>query len=122
VNRGLPLIQTGLLGEALEDGPVAIFVADEHMRYIAVNAYACDLLGYTRDELLELTVADVARPGAEQDFADVVGGANGPGSYELVRRDGTTFTFRYVASGTTVAGMQMFVAVGCPVDEPQLAP
>ena len=34
--------------------PMAIFVADDDGRYIAVNAYACELLGYTRDELLEL--------------------------------------------------------------------
>jgi PAS domain S-box-containing protein len=112
------LIQTGLLGEALEDGPVAIFVADEHMRYIAVNAYACDLLGYTRDELLELTIADIASAGAEQDFEDFLAGANRVGSYDLRRKDGTTFTLRYIASETTVAGMQMFVSVGRPVDSP----
>jgi len=116
VNRGQALIQTGLLGEALDGGPVAIFVADEHMRYIAVNAYACDLLGYTRDELLELTVADVASPAAARDYDDFMAGAGTVGSYELRRKDGTTFTLRYITSETTVAGMQMFVSVGCPID------
>ena len=47
-----PLIQTSLLGEAIENGPVAVFVADEHGRYVAVNRAACQLLGYTREELL----------------------------------------------------------------------
>ena len=51
-----PLIQASLLGEAVDTGPVAIFVADEQMRYVAVNAYAAELLGYTRAELLELRV------------------------------------------------------------------
>jgi PAS domain S-box-containing protein len=118
VSRGQALIQTGLLGEALEGGPVAIFVADEHMRYIAVNAYACELLGYTRDELLELTVADVAGPGSAQAFDDFMDGAERLGSYELRRKDGTTFILRYIASETTVAGMEMFVSVGRPVAAP----
>ena len=41
-------------------------------RYIAVNAYACELLGYTRDELLELPLTDVAvNPGAQDDFDEM---------------------------------------------------
>ena len=54
------LIQTTLVGEALDAAPVAIFVADDDRRYIAVNEYACLLLGYTRNELLALGVLDVA--------------------------------------------------------------
>ena len=48
---------------------MAIFVADEGGRFIAVNAYACDLLGYTRDDLLELPLSLVAvNPSAQEDF------------------------------------------------------
>ena len=54
------LIQVGLLGEAIDRGPVGVLVADENMRYIAANQFACVLLGYTRAELLELRVTDVA--------------------------------------------------------------
>ena len=54
------LVQKSLVGEALEHGPVAVFVADDDGRYLAVNAYACDLLGYTRSQLLDLRVPDVA--------------------------------------------------------------
>ena len=49
-----PLIQASLLGEAVDSGPVAVFVADEQMRYVAVNEYAASLLGYSRAELLKL--------------------------------------------------------------------
>jgi PAS domain S-box-containing protein len=93
---------------------VAVFVADEHMRYIAVNVYACELLGYTRDELLQMHITDVAGMGAEQHFDDFMYGDHRTGSYELRRKDGTTFTFRYIASETTVAGMPLFVSVGRP--------
>ena len=54
------LIQTALLGEAVEGGPALVFVADEQMRYIAVNQFACQALGYTREELLGLNVPEVA--------------------------------------------------------------
>ncbi len=51
-----PLIQTGLVGEALENGPAMVLIADEDMRYVAANVYACEQLGYTRAELLGLRV------------------------------------------------------------------
>ena len=49
-----PLVQAGLLGEAIDRAPDAVLVADESMRYLAVNQAACRLLGYTREELLAL--------------------------------------------------------------------
>ena len=55
-----PLIQATLLAEALENGPVAIFVLGDDLRYVAVNRLACELLGYEREELLGLTARDVA--------------------------------------------------------------
>jgi uncharacterized membrane protein YdjX (TVP38/TMEM64 family) len=53
------LIQSNLLGEALENAQLAVFVADEETRYIAVNSYACRMLGYAREELLDLHVVGV---------------------------------------------------------------
>jgi len=44
---------------------IAIFTADG--RIVEVNAAACDLLGYTRDELLALDVASVLDPGEPRD-------------------------------------------------------
>jgi PAS domain S-box-containing protein len=110
LNQAQPLIQAGLLGEALDRGPVAVFVADEHMRYIAVNVYACELLGYTRDELLQLRVPDVSD--AEGEFAEFIAEGHRDGAIELRRKDGSTFQFTYVASETTIAGMPLFISVG----------
>ena len=63
------LVQKSLVGEALDTGPVAVFVADDDGKYLAVNAYACELLGYEREELLALRVGDVAvNQGAADDF------------------------------------------------------
>jgi len=111
-----PLIQASLLGEAIDHGPVAVFVADDDLRYIAVNEFACALLGYSREELLVLKVSDVARDAdAEVDLADVVAHRARDGETRLVRKDGTHVTITYRASETTVAGMRFHVAIGWPV-------
>jgi len=47
------------LVEQASDG---IFVADAHGFYIDVNSAGCAMLGYTREELLRLSIADVIDP------------------------------------------------------------
>jgi PAS domain S-box-containing protein len=111
-----PLIQASLLGEAIDNGPVAVFVADDDLRYIAVNEFACSLLGYSREELLGLRITDVAgNPEIEADYADFVAHRSRDGQARLVRKDGTEVTIAYRASETTVAGMRFYVAIGWPV-------
>lgn len=45
-----------------EQGPLAITLVDLDYRYIKVNARMCELVGYTEDELYQLTFADVTYP------------------------------------------------------------
>ena len=56
----LATLHQSLIGEALEHSSMLVFVADEAMRYVAVSSRACEVLGFTRDELLKLSVLDVA--------------------------------------------------------------
>ena len=108
-----PLIQASLLGEAVDSGPVAIFVADEQMRYVAVNAYAAEMLGYTRPELLGLRVTDVVQtPDATEHFDEVIAHRQRDGIAVMTRKDGTVFQLGYRARETTVAGMPLYVSVG----------
>jgi PAS domain S-box-containing protein len=108
-----PLIQTSLLGEAIENGPAAVFVADEHGKYVAVNQAACAMLGYTRDELLGLRVADVAQYAeAGQEWSEMRREGTRAGTSRLTRKDGTIVEFNYSAGATIVAGMPVFVSVG----------
>jgi PAS domain S-box-containing protein len=107
------LIQTALLGEAIDDGPALIFIADDEMRYIAVNQCACRTLGYTRDELLALRVDEVARePEAPRQYDEMLVRGFRHGTSVLTRKDGTTVEFLYRASKTQLAGMSFFVSVG----------
>jgi PAS domain S-box-containing protein len=108
-----PLIQASLLGEAIEHRPVAVFVADEHGKYVAVNRAACLMPGYSREELLGLRVADVARYSeAGLEWSELRQAGTRVGTSNLSRKDGTSVEFSYVAGSTTVAGMPVFVSVG----------
>ena len=111
------LIQTALLGEAIDDGPALIFIADDEMRYVAVNECACRTLGYTREELLALRVDEVARePEAPTQFDEMLTRGFRHGTSVLTRKDRTTVHFLYRASKTQLAGMNFFVSVGFPAD------
>jgi PAS domain S-box-containing protein len=110
-----PLVQSVLLGEAIEHAPVAILVADEEGRYVAANEYACDLLGYTRSELLSLRVTDLARDeDVPRKFEEVQAHGRHDGTTELTRRDGTTLRVCYRASETRIAGLLYYVSVSWP--------
>jgi PAS domain S-box-containing protein len=107
------LIQTALLGEAVDAGPALIFVADEEMKYLAVNRRACEVLGYTRDELLGLTVADVAREATTPaQYDEMLARGFRDGEAVLTGKDGSELPFAYRATRTKVAGLNLFVSVG----------
>jgi PAS domain S-box-containing protein len=107
------LIQTALLGEAVDAGPALVFVADEEMKYLAVSRSACEELGYTREELLNLRVTEVARePESPSQYDEMLARGARAGIATLTRKDGSTFTFRYRAMKTTVAGLDLFVSIG----------
>ena len=111
------LVQKSLVGEALEHGPVAVFVVDDDGRYLAANAYACELLGYTRAELLDLRVSDVsADPEARSNFSELRRAEPRTGVTRLRRSDGTELEVQFRASQTTVGGMLVYIGTCWPVD------
>ena len=115
-----PLVQISLLGEAIDGAPVAVLVADDEGRYLAANRYACELLGYSREELLTMSVRDVAVDAeVEAHFQDFIAVREQRGEYEVRRKDGTTTKFRYRAGRTMLAGMTCYIAVGVEADAPQ---
>jgi PAS domain S-box-containing protein len=110
-----PLVQASLVGEAIDPGPVAVLVADDEMRFVAVNAFACHVLGYTREELLELRVTDVARSdSASTDYAKLMTAGAQTGTVLVSRKDGDQVSVTYHAQQTTVAGLTFYVSVLLP--------
>jgi PAS domain S-box-containing protein len=117
VNVSQPLVQASLVGEAIDRGPALVLVADEEMSYLAVNQFACDVLGYTREELLGMKVTDVVPgPNAAQDYAQFVEASRAAGRIRLRRKDGTELDYDFRATKTSVAGLELYVSIGFVAD------
>jgi PAS domain S-box-containing protein len=113
------LVQQSLLHEVWDQAPALVFVADDEMRYAAVNATACEVLGYRRDELLRLKVTDVAvAPEAPGLYVDLLQTGEQRGVTHLRAKDGSLIPFRYAAKEGTVAGLSYYIAVGFVEDAP----
>jgi len=111
------LVQKSLIGEALDSGPIAVFVADDDGKYLAVNAYACELLGYEREELLSLRVTDVAvNDDAASDYEKMIRSGTQLGLTVLRRKDGSEISMHFRAGETTVGGMLLYLGVCWPAD------
>ena len=117
-NVAQPLVQASLIGEAIDAGPVFVLVVDEEMRFVAANAFACQLLGYSRDELLRLKLSDVAPfPETPERFASFLSRKRDEGTTRVVRRDGTILKLAYRATETRVAGLTLYVSTGWPLED-----
>lgn len=106
-------VQQSLLAQVIDTAPALLFVADEEMRYVAVNQTACDVLGYTREELLRLRVTDVAvadeAPGL---YSEMLQSRAQTGTTAIRAKDGRLLRLRYNARRTQAAGMEYFVSIG----------
>jgi PAS domain S-box-containing protein len=117
LGRSEPLLQTSLLGEAIEHAPAAVFVFDDQGGYVAVNRYACDLLGYAREELLEMRLGDLAvapREDALRRYIEALASDDGDGVARVRRRDGEELELRFRARETTIGGMTFYIAIAWP--------
>ncbi len=73
----------------IETAPEGIFVTDSQGRYVDVNPAGCALVGYSRDELLRMTVRDLAPTGAADEHGEL---------YEVVKdikNEDLEFTLRH---------------------------
>jgi PAS domain S-box-containing protein len=92
----------------------AILVADGAARYVDANPAATTLLGYSRDELLRLGVADVVVGGAawsQPEFARFVQDSEWRGDLEVRRKDGTTAPVEAWATTVALATGPAYVSV-----------
>jgi PAS domain S-box-containing protein len=107
------LVQETLLGEALEHAPVGAIVLDEQGRYLAANRLACDLSGYTREELLEGGAEALAfdPPNVPTTMARMVSGELRGGVAAMRRKDGTSVDCEYRVGATRSGGLPFFVVV-----------
>lgn len=111
------LIQGVLVGEAVANAGYIVLVADENMRYLAASDAACELLGYSREELLGLTVPDlVVEAHASELYDEFIRDQGQRGKITLRCNDGRSLKARYDARQTEVGGLPYYVSVVTPVE------
>jgi PAS domain S-box-containing protein len=108
------IVLESLLGDGAENAAVGLFIYDDDGRYVAVNRYAADLLGYDRSELLTHDVADFTKGGIDRSLLQQRERREG---VRLVhRKDGTTVPVAFVVSPTQVSSLGFYLAVVWELD------
>ncbi|HRG45008.1 MAG TPA: PAS domain S-box protein [Leptospiraceae bacterium] len=78
----------------MEQAVDGIFIANANQKYVEVNAKACQMLGYSREELLEQHVQDLILPEDLQEnqlhYTEILKGNPVLSERRLLRKDGTT--------------------------------
>ena len=115
------VVHTSLLGEGADCAEVGIAIYDDDGRYVAINAHACDMLGYTRDELLTHDVADFTEGGIDR--AVLKSSDRREGARLVRRKDGHFLAVGFVVSPTKIANIVFNLAMfwELPADDPRAA-
>jgi PAS domain S-box-containing protein len=103
------IVLESLLGDGAEHASLGLFVYDDDGRYVAVNRYAAELLGYDRGELLQHDIADFTAGGIDRSV--LLHRERREGVRLVHRKDGTTVPVAFVVSPTEVASLGFYLAV-----------
>jgi PAS domain S-box-containing protein len=107
---------TALLAAAVDTGPAAVLVTDRGGHVVAANATACEVLGYTREELLGANASEfvVATDGAQSRYADLLERGEQKGLIPVRHRDGRIVMMRYSAARVHGSAPELYVSVSFP--------
>jgi PAS domain S-box-containing protein len=112
--RGLPHpTMLATLQQSLDDLPVAALAADNTGRYVAANREAVALTGFSRDDLLRMTVKELT-PAMRQDTAAAlwerfISSGTQAGDYVLLRKDGSAVGVHYAAYASVAPGVHISI-------------
>jgi PAS domain-containing protein len=114
-----PEIQAELISEALRSASVGFLVWDEHRRYVAANAAACEILGTTLEQLLGRELGAQTIEGLEAvDAALATGFSSGEAVVQRLDGRGPIEVF-YATFTTKTAGMPFMATVLARSDRPE---
>jgi PAS domain S-box-containing protein len=117
-SSAVTIVQRALLGDAWMNAALAVLIADEHGRYIAANERACEMTGYSRDEIAGFRIgrelaADVRSAAI---YADLERGRM-RGKKVVKCKDGTLIPCRYWGIRTRVSDLPYFLLLLWPERE-----
>ena len=116
------MMQSVLVGEALDAADYVVLVADRWMHYVAVTRAAAELLGYSRDELLALRIPDVVvESNAEELFEEFLRVRAQRGTVTLRAKDGREIVCTYDAREASLGGLPLYVSVLTPASASTVA-
>ena len=101
-----------LLSEHSRD--IILFIDRENVRILEANAAAMQAYGYSRDELLALTIWDLRASHTQNLTAEQLAQADAGGVlFETVhrRKDGTTFPVEVSSQGATIGGVRSLISI-----------
>src|SRR5688572_26117120 len=89
----------------------ALLLADNQGRYIDANPAAVAMLGYVREELLRMSLADLTprdhlKSGARE-WDEFLNEGRASGGYRLMRKDGATLDIEFRAVANIVPGVHL---------------
>ena len=106
----------------IENAPYAIYLIDpQSLKYILVNATACRILGYTREEMLDMTLQDTQALIEPQELPARVEAAMAPGGMEFDnryrRKDGTELDAHLSTGPLVLKGRNYLLAMWSDITE-----
>ncbi|HEX9951506.1 MAG TPA: PAS domain S-box protein, partial [Rubricoccaceae bacterium] len=91
----------------------AVLLADDTGQYVDANPAAAELLGYSREELLRLSVPDIlpagARPGFDERWVVLRARGAASGEFALYRKDGTAVEVEQRATFDVLPGLHLTI-------------
>lgn len=103
------IVLASLLGDGAEHAEVGLFIYDDDGKYVAVNRYGAELLGYDRGELLEHDVGDFTAGGIDRSV--LLRRERREGTRVVRRKDGSEQPVAFVVTPTQVGSLWFSLAV-----------
>jgi PAS domain S-box-containing protein len=103
------VVLESLLGDGAEHAGIGLFIYDDDGKYVAINRYGAELLGYDRGELLAHDVGDFTAGGIDRDV--LLRREQREGVRIVQRKDGSPQTVAFVVTPTQVGSFWFYLAV-----------
>jgi len=104
------IVQSTMLGELIEKAHIGALAVDDG-RYVAANTYACELLGYDREEVIGRRLGELQpNPALQRQLAEIAQGDRSNGDLTVVHKDGHELEVSYRAAQTSLAGLDSLIA------------